>query len=223
MDTGSQESSAAQLFHIVEKELSSAAGGKATENKLSPLDSKQCKETLKFASENGVQPDIPSSESCSDQVAINSESPEQFAECEESTSAQTMHIITGSCKATSTASPVNPQTMLQPSVAVLSVEDGTVTVRSSAPKLEPDCAYNLAESQLVAMESTDASALVGPYIVQDASEEGSGNEHDGCSFSTTSNSRWPHQETLRLIQLYKENQHYFMNKHYKKKTVCFCM
>ncbi|XP_076470630.1 uncharacterized protein LOC143300674 [Babylonia areolata] len=32
-------------------------------------------------------------------------------------------------------------------------------------------------------------------------------------------SRWSHADTLKLIQLYKENRHYFADKHNKKKTV----
>ena len=88
------------------------------------------------------------------------------------------------------------------------------------------CSF-LAESELVEIDSVDVDSLVRSEIAEAAGDAGPGSESmddveesDQASSASGSSSRWHRAETLKLIDLYKEYQGFFEDKHYKKKTVC---
>lgn len=83
---------------------------------------------------------------------------------------------------------------------------------------------SLAGSELVEISSADVDSLVRSEIVEDAGHESESmddvEESEQASSAGSSSSRWRRTETLKLVELYKEYQGFFEDKHYKKKTVC---
>ena len=83
---------------------------------------------------------------------------------------------------------------------------------------------SLAGSELVEISSADVDSLVRSEIVEDAGHESESmddvEESEQASSASGSSSRWRRTETLKLVELYKEYQGFFEDKHYKKKTVC---
>ena len=105
---------------------------------------------------------------------------------------------------------------------------GVADPQSHKSQIRPDVgSYCFAESELVALDSVDVEGLVPSEIVGETGEVCPESEamdgvelSDGASSACSSSSRWHRVETLKLIELYKEYQGYFEDKHYKKKTVC---